>query len=105
MAKKVFTISAKIKCGDGGELVRGRQEEKNVGKPDATLTETKSGALKAFAAAIGAFLGAFMKEIKEKAEEENRGEITEVEFTLSDGKDNVKKKTLNKEDIEKIVKG
>ena len=89
-----FTISVKIKCSDGGEL--------EPAKPDATLTETRGGALKAFAAFSGAFIGAFMKEIKQESAKKEKGDIEKIEFTLSNEKGFVKEKMLSKEEIEGI---
>lgn len=102
--EKNFSISARIECSDGGELERQRVLKTETGKPDATLLATKSEALNAFAAFIGAFLGSFAREIKKEAAERNRGEVERVEFTLSDGEKDFKKKTLNKEEIAKITK-
>lgn len=102
--EKDFSISAKIKCSDGSDLERQRLLKTEEGKPDATLLATEGEALRAFSAFVGAFIGAFMKGMKEKAVKENKGDIEEVEFTLSNGEENVEKKTLGKEDIEKITK-
>lgn len=102
--EKKFSISARIECSDGSELERQRLLETETGKPDATLSATKSEALNAFTAFIGAFLGSFMREIKEEAAKKNKGEVEKVKFTLSDGENEVKEKTLDKEEIAKITK-
>lgn len=101
--EKDFSISAKIKCSDGSDLERQRLLKTETGKSDATLSATEGEALRAFSAFVGAFIGAFMRGMKEKAVKENKGEIEEVEFTLSDTEGDVGKTVLKKEDLEEMT--
>jgi len=94
-----FAISVEIECSDGGKL-----EKREPNKPYATLNETKGKAIIALAAFTGAFIGAFLKGIKEEAAKKEKGSVEKMKFTLSDEEGIVKERTVKKEEMEKMAK-
>lgn len=94
-----FAISVEIGCSDGSNL---RKSEPD--KPYTTINETKGKAIIALAAFTGAFIGAFLKGIKEEAVKKEKGSVEKIKFTLSDKKGVVEERTVEKEEMEKIVK-
>jgi hypothetical protein len=105
--ERVFTISTEIKC-EGGNIVRDRKEEKEVGRPDAELPKakmTKKEAAMIIGTFIIAFAAAFFIDLKMKARKEDKGEIEEIKFTLSDENEKpVDEKVVGREEIEEILK-
>jgi len=106
--EEMFIISTEIKC-DGGNIIRDRKEEKEVGKPDAELPKTKTTGRKTamiLGTFIVAFAAAFYVDLKMKAKKEAKGEIKEVKFTLhsSDKEKPIKEVIKSGEEMEELSK-